>query len=371
MRSVKLSSLIPIRPSSLASTKSSSMFGATVIEADIEALGVELTRLQLDLPWPLSRVIRQARQSAITTKQVELLSGHANSRYSVGRKLPSDNFLLAWYAAEVEPPKRGLWATFEDMTVAQAIRHGVFGYGELSRGQAEVAYSRQKRWYQGATACFAQTQWMADSVINDYGVDPESVVVVGQACRELKASVDGQARDWTVPKFLFAGLDWERKNGNRVLEGFRAVRAAHPNAELHLVGRVPDVDEPGVTSHGFLDHSNVKDKLAWSHLLSTCTCFVLPSLFDPGGTAHAEAVSSGLPAIGTKIGGNREVIGDAGILVTPTDQREICEAMVQMCDPDVAQRLGSLGPHSTGIATSANIALTIRDALNERLLSVA
>ena len=105
----------------------------------------------------------------------------------------------------------------------------------------------------------------------------------------------------------------------------------------------------------------------WLHLLSTSTCFVLPSLIEPGGTAHAEAVTSGLPAIGTTIGGNREVIGAAGIVVTPTDQRELTDAMLRMCNPELAQSLGRLGPDSAGIATAAEIAVTVRDAIIARL----
>ena len=367
MGSLKLSSLVPERPTSLRGMSSSSMFGSNSVELELEQLGVELTRAQVQMPRQLARLLRQSRKLRFASAQRERLTGVLRQRYAGTRTVPPGELLLAFYASDVEPPVRGLYAPYDDMTVRRALDHSAFGYGQLSTGQAEVALSRQKRWFQGALVCFMQTQWAADSVIGDYGVSPESVVVVGQKFEPAKRVSSAIERDWSVPRFLFAGLNWERKNGERVVEGFRSVRAAHPNAELHLVGRVPDVDEPGVTSHGFLDHSNVEDKLAWSDLLSTCTCFVLPSLIEPGGTAHAEAVVSGLPAIGTKIGGNREVIGAAGIVVSPTDQREITDAMLQLCNPELAQRLGKLGPDSAGIATSAEIAVKLRDELTARM----
>jgi len=367
MDSLKLSSLVPERPTSLQDMSSSSMFGSNSIELALEQLGVDLTRVQVQMPRQVARVIRQFQKLPVGSAQHELIKGRLRRRYAGTRVVAPGEVLLAFYASDVEPPVQGLFATYDDMTVRQAIDHSAFGYGGLSAGQAEVALSRQKRWFQGALVCFVQSQWAADSVVGDYGVSAESVVIVGQKVQTTQSVVDARERDWSVPRFLFAGLNWERKNGDRVVEGFRSVRAAHPNAELHLVGRVPVVDEPGVTSHGFLDHSNAEDKRSWFHLLSTCTCFVLPSLIEPGGTAHAEAVTSGLPAIGTKIGGNREVIGAAGIVVTPTDQRELTDAMLRMCNPELAQRLGKLGPDSAGISTSAEIAVTVRDAITARL----
>ena len=367
MSSLKISSLIPTRPASLRRTLSSSNFGSGFIEDELEKLGLDITRLAVDMPRSVAWLTRQSNKLPFFAGQRELFYGVLRQHYAGVRTLPPENLLLAFYSSEVEPPRRGLYATFEDMTVRQAIDHGAYGYGELARRQAEAACERQKRWYQGALVCFAQSQWAADSIVNDFGVSPESVLVVGQKVPTTSRQQQAIERDWSVPRFLFVGLDWERKNGARVVEGFRSVRSVHPNAELHLVGRVPDVHEPGVTSHGFLDHAIPEDNRAWQHLLSTCTCLAMPSLIEPGGTAHAEALISGVPVIGTDVGGNREVIGRAGIVVTPTDQREITDAMLRMCSPDLARSLGSLGPESEGIATAEEIAVKIRDGLMARL----
>jgi glycosyltransferase involved in cell wall biosynthesis len=94
---------------------------------------------------------------------------------------------------------------------------------------------------------------------------------------------------------------------------------------------------------------------------------VVPSLIEPGGHIHAEALSVGMPAIGTTVGGNREVIGDAGLVVAPTDQSEITDAMLTMCDPQRARSMGELGPAQTANKTYQQAATEIHQALVDRL----
>ena len=67
-------------------------------------------------------------------------------------------------------------------------------------------------------------------------------------------------RDWSTPRYLFVGLDWERKNGQLVLDAFAQVRVQHPDAELveptspprllginkAVYGKVPTVQSRGL-----------------------------------------------------------------------------------------------------------------------------
>lgn len=92
---------------------------------------------------------------------------------------------------------------------------------------------------------------------------------------------------------LFVGKDFERKNGNLVLEAFRILKSKRKDAELYIAGgENKGSDIEGVTFLGLLDY----DELAkW---YNRCDVFVLPSIFEAYGLVFVEALCFGLPCIG-------------------------------------------------------------------------
>jgi glycosyltransferase involved in cell wall biosynthesis len=66
----------------------------------------------------------------------------------------------------------------------------------------------------------------------------------------------------------------------------------------------------------------------------------MPSLHDPAGQVFAESAASGIPSIGSTNGGSATVIGDGGVVVDPHDRAALTAAMLQLCDPETAQRVG-------------------------------
>jgi glycosyltransferase involved in cell wall biosynthesis len=288
-------------------------------------------------------------------------------RASANFELASERVLFAMQSSIVEPPATGLIASRNDATVKLLVEHGAFGYGELSERVARAAIDRDRRWSRRSVLCVSSSQWHAGSLVDDYGVDPDRILIEAQPFEPFKSAPAVRERDWSAPKFLFAGLDWERKNGARVVEGFRKVRALYPNAELHLMGRVPQVEELGVINHGFLKSGDEQQEAERQDLYETGTCLVVPSLIEPGGHIHAEALSVGMPVIGTKVGGNRELIGSAGLVVTPTDQQEVTDAMLRMCDPQRARSMGQLGQRQVAGRTYQQSASRIYSELVERL----
>ncbi len=113
-------------------------------------------------------------------------------------------------------------ATFDDMTVAQALAQPGSEYDGVSRRQARRWRERQSRNFQRARACCVASEWAARSVRKDYGIDPAKVHVVGFGRNSPRREVP--ERDWSVPRFAFIGVDWERKQGQAVLEAFAEVR---------------------------------------------------------------------------------------------------------------------------------------------------
>jgi glycosyltransferase involved in cell wall biosynthesis len=227
----------------------------------------------------------------------------------------------------------------DDQTVAQAVRDAEH-WPWVTRADPrdlERFVAAQRAIYHRARACCAKTHWVARSMLDDYGVPPERVHVVGTGATHLAPARD---RDWSRPVFLWIGSDWERKDGAGVVAAFAAVRERFPAAALHLVGRHPRLELPGVVEHGrlALDDPAARGELAG--LLAAATCLVVPSHAEPAGIVYAEALAAGIPSIHGTAGGAGTIVGDAGIAVAPGDGRELREAMLALCDPERARGLG-------------------------------
>lgn len=91
---------------------------------------------------------------------------------------------------------------------------------------------------------------------------------------------------------------------------------------------------------GAIDASEVRRKLIDSHV------FVLASWHEPLGVAYMEAMSCGVPVIGTNAGGAPELIthGENGLLVPPKSPDALATAIQQIADDTgLAQKLGING----------------------------
>jgi len=91
---------------------------------------------------------------------------------------------------------------------------------------------------------------------------------------------------------------------------------------------------------GAIDEASVREKLLNAHL------FVLASWHEPLGVAYMEAMSCGVPTIGTDAGGVRELIMDGrdGVLVAPKTPDALADAILKIAsDPEKACKLSMQG----------------------------
>jgi glycosyltransferase involved in cell wall biosynthesis len=252
-------------------------------------------------------------------------------------------------------------ATFDDGTIAAIARHpdsalrgADFPDGEVTRWQ-----QRQERACRRATVCCVSTSWAAESVIDDYGVDPDRVAVVGMGHRPR--AVEVARRDWSVPRLLFVGVDWRRKNGDAVVTAFRHVRERYPDATLDVVGGHPRLDLPGVQGHGLLRRDVAAEQASLDRLYERATMFVLPSRFDPSPIAYLEAASAALPVVATTEGGAAELLDGTAVVVHPADQVALAHAIEHLCAPGVAR--------VTGLRSAAIASRSTWDRVAARILA--
>lgn len=251
-------------------------------------------------------------------------------------------------------------ATYDDMTVIQARRLDHPLMRDLGEAEIDAWIARQALALSGASVCCVMTSWVKQSIVEDYGIPEERVHVVG-----LGRNLDPQPveRDWSTPRYLFMGQDWERKNGPAVVEAFRKVRAEIPAATLTLLGSIPPLDEPGIVVAEPLFLNDPAERRKMEQLYEGATCLVLPSLIEPGAIAHLETALAGAPSIGTTVGGVSDLIGDTGRLVAPDDFDGLVAAMLELADGELAQRLGAAARERALWYTWPQTAARIADAL--------
>ncbi len=181
------------------------------------------------------------------------------------------------------------------------------------------------------TSCFRRaaslitwSQWAADGLVDDYGVDPSRITVIppgvetGLWHRPEPRTLDGD----NVVRILFVGGDFERKGGDLLLEAFKRLTADPEIAaqgvelELHLVTKAQPEPFPGVHVHQGLT-PNSPELVALFHQSDV---FCLPTRADCSPLVLAEAASAGLPTITTSIGAVAESVldGTTGHIVTPS-----------------------------------------------------
>lgn len=338
---------------------------AGVLEA-MRELDVTTFGLDLSLPAGLEQVLLaggaartlnryDADGAAVTMALRSRLARQRVARLDVdGVVQIGSNFLL---------PARSRYVTLEDMTVRQGAGiHPVFS--RMSARGISGWERRRARIYAGAEMCACASHWAAESLIGDYGLPRARVAVVGFGATH-RALVSERA--WSPPRFLFVGIDWERKGGPLLLRAFARVRERLPQATLDVVGGHPPITQPGVNAHGVLSQSRARDRAVLLDLFSRATCLVVPSLVEPFGIVYVEAGSSGLPSIVSGEGGARETIGaDGGAVVAPGDEDGLVAAMLSLADVETARRKGAAAYERAALYTWTMVAERLLRALGLR-----
>jgi glycosyltransferase involved in cell wall biosynthesis len=301
--------------------------------------------------------VRFARAIARASPELARVRTRVGQR-ALARARPLDGLVQigAGYAFDTPIPV----AVFDDLTVVQAVELGYPEWRALSRRAIDARIALQRRVYERAVACCGTTRWAADSIVRDYGIPPERAFAVGIGRNHAPGP---RPRDWSVPRFIWIGTDWYGKNGDSVVRAFERVRRERPAARLDLVGAHPPLDVAGVSGHGSLRLDDPVHRARMGDLLLSATCFVLPSRYEAAAIAYVEAGATGLACIATTVGGARELIGEAGRLVDPTDEDALFGAMLELADPATAERLGGLALERAPLFTWSAVAQRVLRAL--------
>jgi glycosyltransferase involved in cell wall biosynthesis len=225
------------------------------------------------------------------------------------------------------------WAQFQRLT-------------EASRRYGLEADTRALRY---SAAGIFRSNWARDSAIKTHHADPDRVHVLplpGNLFRrwtkpEVQQAVAERLKSpW---KIFFSGVDWQRKGGDRAVAILNElVRLGQP-CEFHTVGAIPP--ERATKAAQFPVHSLSRQSLnnpaareLMAKLLFDSTFLLVPTAAEALGLVFCEALSAGVPSIGTATGGVPDAISDGktGLLIDPNEPPGVtAKRMLAMGQPEV------------------------------------
>ncbi|HSA48987.1 MAG TPA: glycosyltransferase family 4 protein, partial [Yinghuangia sp.] len=197
------------------------------------------------------------------------------------------------------------------------------GSGEHRSRYTPGWLARERAMIAGAHRVYTMGHSTAEAVMRRYGVPEERVEVVGAGVNvpaeplPLERELPGGP-----PALLFVGVEWERKGGPELIEAFGRLHATNPAWRLTLAGSRPaGTLPPGVTAVGRVPHEGMPE------IYAAADAVVIPTHREPFGIALIEALTRGLPCVGTTVGNQRTIVSDAGLLVEPGDVDALTRAL--------------------------------------------
>ena len=146
--------------------------------------------------------------------------------------------------------------------------------------------------------------------------------------------------------FVCVARFYEQKNHKTLIEAFAAAAATLPNAKLLLAGdgHLREDVQAQVRSLGLPEKVRFlgrRDDIP--ELLAACDVFALASLWEGNPLSVMEAMSAGLPAVVTAVGGMPELVASEthGIVVPPGDASAFSAALMCLAnDPAMRRAMG-------------------------------
>ncbi|HEX9096580.1 MAG TPA: glycosyltransferase family 1 protein [Candidatus Dormibacteraeota bacterium] len=217
------------------------------------------------------------------------------------------------------------------------------------------AYSRTARWYLEATTRYAArrasrliavSKSTADDLVRFYNVPGGRISVVHSGVDPRMRPQDPSRVGEVLERlriggayFLYIGRNHPRKNLSMLRRAFDEARRRGLQAELVLAG--PGHDDASAGAVRTLPYVPPDDLPA---LYAGAIALTLPSRFEGFGFPALEAMRCGTAVIASTAGALPEIIGTAGILLSPDDAGAWSQAMLELArDPALQRRLIAAG----------------------------
>ncbi len=204
----------------------------------------------------------------------------------------------------------------------------------------EIKKRLNQKSFGAARRLVTWSQWAKDSLVTDYGVSADKIVVIPPGIDTERWAVDRSAAPISgrLVHLLFVGGDFPRKGGDTLLRAFESLPSS-VNAHLHIVTKTADIplrDPSRVSIRRDIGPNSPELR----KLFAEADLFVFPTRGDCLPLAVLEAMASGLPVITTRIGALPEAVthGETGWIVPPEDLDALVEAVTQLAGDGALRR---------------------------------
>ncbi len=307
-----------------------------------ENLGIVMTQeFHYDL-FPFSMELSRLRRLPAMISSLHMING----------KLRAFSSIHPWTKSQVHLPStvdnwpvmiimgshilgQGCHFFYQDLDVNSVIRDRLddkptYMYDDVPLSLLQKMYDRQLKEYEHAQAVFTMSEWVRRSIVRTQAI-AESKVYTVNAAPNIAVHFDTNPyspRNLEAQSLVFAGRDFHRKGGEILLRAWPQVLQSVPNAELKIIGPSPSTVHTDLPSVRVLGPLGAKDMI---QEVGSSTGLVIPSLWEPYGITFLEAMSLGLPVIGTNHMAMPEfIVPGTGYLVSPYNTEELAEAMIRL-----------------------------------------
>ena len=143
--------------------------------------------------------------------------------------------------------------------------------------------------------------------------------------------------------WLAAGRLTAAKNYPTLLRAFSRLHVEFPRAELWIAGQGTVLEKRRLRV--LAEATGISSAVRWLGLrddlpvyLDAADAFVLSSSWEGMPLVIGEAMAMQKPVVATDVGGVRELVGDAGIIVPPNDPNALAEGMIRVLSMSEDQR---------------------------------
>lgn len=231
---------------------------------------------------------------------------------------------------------------------------------------------------EAARLVLTPSEFSRRTVIERLNIDPSIVITVphGVSPRETRQQTLPVREMYEVagPYFLYPAITYPHKNHLVLLEGFARLLKRHPDVTLVLTGAKGSTEVRIASS---IRELGIEDRVRrlgrvpsddLDALYHQATGLVFPSRFEGFGAPVLEAMSRNCPVIAANATALPEVVGGAGILVSPDDPAEWTEAMSgYLEDEEMRSRFSKLGTERARSFTWTRSADVLEDAYQHAL----
>ena len=241
------------------------------------------------------------------------------------------------------PSRRG--ARFVTIHDLDFLDHPERARREIRRDYPALAAAHARR----ASRVVVSSRTTASEVESRLGVDPARIVLCPAGAPRWAAPARLGAGSRHV---LFVGTLEARKNVDGLLDAWTRVIAEVPSAPpLVLAGRAtPDASAALARMQtpplaGRARHAGYVSDVERQALYRDAAVVVVPSFHEGFGLTALEAMACGVPVVSSNRGSLPELVGDAALLVDPSDAGAMSRALVlALQDRATRDRLAAAGP---------------------------